>query len=154
MQNTNKIGRFMVALGAVIEAPDREILILKRANNYDWQEGEWEIPYGRMHQFEEPLESLKREIKEETGITQLEIEKPFSVWHIFRGKEKTAEKELVGITFSAKVKNKKVVLSSEHSEYKWVKPKEALELIKVPGIKRDVEKFMLLPVFFGCPEAT
>lgn len=137
----NPVGRFMVAVGAVIELKNtRKILILKRSNKLDWHAGEWEIHYGRIAQFENCETSLRREIKEETGITDIKIIEPLTAWHIFRGREK-AENELIGITFHCRTKTEKVKISSEHSGYRWVKPKEALKLIKIEGVKRDVESY-------------
>jgi len=45
----NPVGRFMVAAGAIIELGDTgKILIIKRADDLDWQPGTWEIVYGRL----------------------------------------------------------------------------------------------------------
>lgn len=135
-----KIGRFMVAAGAVIEHSETgQILIVKRTDNF--HKDEWEITYGRIDQFEDIDEGLKREIMEETGITEVEIKKLLRVWHIFRGEE-LAEKEVFGFTFYCQTLQDQVSLSSEHSEYAWVTPVEALKIIKEPGIKKDVEFFM------------
>ena len=35
-----------------------------------------------------------------------------------------------------------VTLSEEHAGYRWVEPEEALQLISVEGIKKDVAKFI------------
>lgn len=134
----NPVGRFMVAVGAIIELNKTgKILILKRSQKLDWHAGEWEIHYGRMGQFEDVEKSLRRESREETGITDIEIIKPLTAWHIFRGREK-AENELIGITFHCRTNSEEVKISNEHSDFRWVKPAEALKLIKTEGIKRDV----------------
>jgi 8-oxo-dGTP pyrophosphatase MutT (NUDIX family) len=138
---TNPVGRFMVAVGAIIELKNTgKILILKRNKNLDWHAGEWEIHYGRIAQFENLESSLKREAHEETGLTDLQIIKPLTAWHIFRGREK-AENELIGITFHCRTKTEKVKISDEHAGYRWVKPEEALKLIKIEGIRHDVETY-------------
>lgn len=135
-----KIGHFMVAIGAIIEDERTgEILVSRR--QHDFQNGEWEITYGRIDQFEDLDTALFREVKEETGLINVEIKKLMRVWHIFRG-EHEAEKEVYGFTFYCTVKNPSVKLSEEHTEFKWVTPQEALQLIKVPGIKKDVELFI------------
>lgn len=137
----NPVGRFMVAVGAIIELQNTgKILVLKRNSNLDWHGGEWEIHYGRIAQFEDLESSLKREAREETGLTDVQIIKPLTVWHIFRGSKK-AENELIGITFYCQTKTEKITLSDEHTEYRWVNPIEALKLIKIEGVKKDVRNY-------------
>ena len=139
----NPVGRFMVATGAVIELKDSgKILIVQRAKDLDWQPNEWEITYGRIDQFENPEDGLKREISEEIGIQDIKVDDILTVWHIFRGGKKIVENDLIGITYWCKTDTEEVKLSSEHQDYKWVTPNEALEIISVEGIKRDVLKFI------------
>lgn len=140
----NPVGRFMVAIGAVIEhAKTGKILLLQRTNDQDWNSGEWEVTYGRIDQFEDTETGLKREVREEVGITDLLLGKAFSVWHIFRGPEK-ANNELIGITYHCITHQDEPILSSEHQAFKWVTPEQALDLIKVEGIRRDVQRFIEL----------
>ena len=132
----------MVAAGAVIElGTTGTILILQRNKNLDWQPGEWEIPYGRLSQFEDAETGLRREMKEELGLKDLEIVNILTVWHIFRGSKK-AENELIGITYHCRTNQATIQMSDEHEQYQWVTPKEALTLIKVEGIRRDIEHFI------------
>ena len=139
----NPVGRFMVAGGAIIELRDTgKILINQRNSNLDWQPNEWEIVYGRIDQFEGLEKGLRREVKEETGIGDLEILSILTTWHIFRGTEKSAENEVIGITFYCRTQTEVVRLSKEHSSYRWVEPQDALNLISIDGVRRDVEKFI------------
>ena len=76
----NPIGRFMVAIGAVIEhLPTGKILVIQRTSDQDWHGGEWELLYGRIDQFEDPYTGLHREAREETGLNDLEVHKVLSV---------------------------------------------------------------------------
>lgn len=132
----------MVAVGAVIELGNTgKILINQRGSDQDWQPNEWEITYGRIDQFEGLDNALKREVEEEVGIENLEVLSVLTAWHIFRGSEKNAQNELIGITYHCRTRTENVRLSSEHSAYKWVLPEEALNLVSVDGIRRDIEKF-------------
>lgn len=139
----NPVGRFMVAVGAVISNPDGKILLMKRSSKLDWHPGEWEILYGRIAQFEDPHAGLIRETKEEVGL-DITVGQPLTVWHIYRGHEQTAYNELVGITFIAETTNINVQISDEHDEYRWIMPEEALQLVKVEGIKQDITAFISL----------
>lgn len=138
---TNQIGRFLVATGAIIEnSSTGKILLLKRSNTKDFSSGIWEYVTGRLHQFEEPAEGLRREVREEAGI-EIDIVKPISVFHIFRG-EKTAENELIGVMYWCKTDSEEVELSEEHSDFRWVTATEALELIAKPSMRADVNAFI------------
>lgn len=137
----NPVGRFMVAVGAVIVNQEGKILLIRRSQKLDWHPGEWEIMYGRIAQHEDPQAGLAREINEELGITVV-AGKPLTCWHIYRGHEQTVENDLIGITFIATTSETQITLSDEHEEYYWVIPKEALSLIKVDGIKRDIKAYI------------
>ncbi len=139
---SHKIGRFMVAIGAMIEDPSTgNVLLLKRTSDEDYFSGGiWEYITGRIDQFEDPIDGLRREIKEEAGI-DVEVVKLLSIYHIFRG-EKIADNELVGIVFWCKAKSTVVTLSKEHTDHKWVTAQEALEVFDNPGMKSTVQSFM------------
>lgn len=138
----NPVGRFMVASGGVIElAETGKILLIQRSAELDWHPSEWEILYGRINQFEDTEIGLKREVREEVGITDLEIIKVLSVWHIFRGSAEIVENELIGVTYQCRTYQEQPMLSSEHQAFKWVTPEEALQFITVEGIRRDILKF-------------
>jgi 8-oxo-dGTP pyrophosphatase MutT (NUDIX family) len=131
-------GRFMVAVGAMIEHESSgKIFLAKRADTADYLPGIWEDIGGRIKQFEEPEEALRREVSEETGL-DIEILKPLTIFHDYRGK-RIAENELLIITYWCKARSNQVVLSNEHSAYQWVSPEEALELVEHIGVRRDIQ---------------
>jgi 8-oxo-dGTP pyrophosphatase MutT (NUDIX family) len=139
--NMGKVGRFQVSMGAIIEHPtESKILLLKRNPKADFSPGIWEEITGRINQFEEPYKGLRREVMEEAGI-KIEIVKPLTIFHLFRGAEKP-ENELVGIIFWCKAKKTDVRISGEHTDYRWLKPEEALKLVKHPGVKNDIETYI------------
>ncbi|MBI2601229.1 NUDIX domain-containing protein [Candidatus Daviesbacteria bacterium] len=141
MSNVDE-GRFMVAMGAIIENELGQILLVKRSNDNDYKPEIWEYPMGRIKQFENPVEGLKREVREETRL-EIEIIKPLKVFSFMRG-EKDADNEVVGVVYWAKIEGSddNVTLSDEHTEYKWVTPDAALDLIDHRGIREDLEYFI------------
>ncbi|MHA1442792.1 MAG: NUDIX domain-containing protein, partial [Candidatus Heimdallarchaeota archaeon] len=82
---------------------------------------------------------LKREISEETGIFDIEIIKPLTVFHNYLGGVKTAEKEFIGISYWCTTKTTDVTISDEHIDYQWVKPKQAVEIVDHPAVKQYIQ---------------
>jgi 8-oxo-dGTP diphosphatase len=131
----------MVAVGAIIEHVETaKILLMKRAETATYAPGLWEDLTGRMKQYEEPEEALRREVREECSL-EIDIIKPLRVFHLYRG-ARTADNELVGIIYWCRAHSDQVVLSDEHSAYAWLTTWEALELVEDPGIRGDIEVFM------------
>jgi len=128
-------GKFMVAVAAILENQKDEILLIKRSSHMEYPDC-WEDIGGRLNPSESPEEGLRREIFEETGIKDIEIVKPLTMFHVFRKNEEKAENELIGISYWCKTKTSKVKLSDEHTDYKWVEPEDALELVGHPALKR------------------
>lgn len=137
-----KDGKFTIGIGAIIEySRSGKILLLHRAPSIDFASNQWDDVGGRMHQFETPEETLRREVKEETGLSNVAIVKPIDVSHYFRG-EKIAENEMIVITYWCKTTSDEITLSKEHDTYRWVSPEEALSLVEDPPLKRNVQRYI------------
>jgi molecular chaperone GrpE len=142
-ENKNRFGRFQVAVGALIEdASTGKILILQRKKDDPFDPDGFELVYGRLLQSEEIEAGLLREIQEETGISNIEIVRQLSFWHIFRGEE-LPENEVVGLTFWCQTNISQVNISEEHQGYEWVSPENILAKIKLAGVKADVEECLI-----------
>ncbi|UCG02848.1 MAG: NUDIX domain-containing protein [Candidatus Heimdallarchaeota archaeon] len=138
---SNQEGKFMIGIGAIIEnSRSGKILLLHRNPSMDFAGDQWDDVGGRMCQFETPEETLNREVKEETGITDLTIIKPIDVSHYFRG-AKIAYNEMIVITYWCKTTSDEITLSSEHDDYRWVFPEEALKLIDDASLKRNIQRY-------------
>lgn len=132
----------MIGIGAIIEhSRSGKILLLHRVPSIDFAGNQWDDVGGRMRQFETPEETLLREVREETGLSDVRILKPIDVSHYFRG-DKSAENEMIVITYWCETSSNKVILSPEHDNYRWVSPEEALALIEDPPLKRNVQRFI------------
>ena len=63
------MARFRLAVGAVIENNNGEILLIKRSD-YGAYPGIWDIAGGGKNQFEDPYDALFREIKEASAVEE------------------------------------------------------------------------------------
>jgi len=130
---------YHLTVKGIIHRGDGKILVLKRNNRDDHKPGIWETVGGGMDQKETPQKELVREILEETGLT-IEVETPFNVFTFIRD---TGEFK-VGITFLCKYIDGEVVLSDEHSEYRWIDPKEFSQLESIPSLYEEIARYASL----------
>ncbi len=108
--------------------------------------GHWGFPKGHTEQGESKIETAKRELEEETGISQCDIieEVLFAERYITAGTEIPINKSVeyfVGIVPSTDVK----ILEKEISAYKWVSYKDALNIItynKSKNILKKVKRYL------------
>lgn len=102
--------------------------------------GHWDFPKGHIEKNETEIETLKRETKEETGITNLKIIKGFKEYikYFFKAKGKNIFK--IVIFYLAETKIKKVKLSFEHIGYDWLLYKEALDRLTFKNTKEVLKK--------------
>jgi len=79
----------------------------------------WGFPKGRLKENETEKDAAKREIEEETGITEFSIRENFSETtnYTFEKDNKIYDKTVT--FFIAKANKKEVNLSEEHSEFFW-----------------------------------
>jgi len=99
---------------AFIEKDDKVLVVMDPDLGLDF-------PGGKIQEGESDFtESLKREVREETG---LEIEKggAFFTWYnVFGPNHRNAGKKVYLVGFKCKYVSGEVTLSDEHSEYKWI----------------------------------
>ncbi|MCK4647822.1 NUDIX domain-containing protein [Candidatus Pacearchaeota archaeon] len=100
----------------------------------------WEFPKGGINFFETKRRAIKREIKEETGLTPIKIKK-FNFSGKFKYDRKLKDRPgIIGQSFSlyaVKIGKGKVKIDKvEHSDYKWVKFNGAMKKLKWPNQKK------------------
>jgi len=108
--------KFGVHVSAVI-VRGNSVLLLKRSPDKSHLPGYWDPCSGRMESGETPEQAVIREAREETGLT-VEPLRVLDTFHFFYGPE---QEECVGMTFLCRPGDGEVVLSSEHTEGRWVK---------------------------------
>ena len=122
----------MVAVKAIVLYKGKA-LVIKREEHDEIGAGIWEFAGGKL-EFGEGLEdSLLREIKEETGL-DAKVESLLYASTFFTD----PARQVVILGYKCSVFNDSVVLSEEHSEYKWVTEQE-LRALLAPGIIKDLD---------------
>ncbi len=106
---------FSLAAKSFIVNDQNQLLILKREPKNIQKPNIWEIPGGRLEPGENPIEGMKREVREEAGI-EIEVLHPFSVRHFTRDDGQV----ITMLVFLCKALSKEVKLSSEHTAYDWI----------------------------------
>lgn len=110
-----------IAQKAVVLNNDGKVLILKRpVNDYSRPNG-LDLPGGGLNINEIPKEGIKREIKEETGLSVLDLT-PIDVIQIVSPDKKIT----IMIAYKAKAISENVNLSDEHNWFAWMTKEEVL----------------------------
>ncbi|GAI26090.1 unnamed protein product, partial [marine sediment metagenome] len=115
-----------------------------------YEAGHWDFPKGHLEKGEEERETVRREVKEETGIEDIKIIKGFKEWmkYFFRSSYglKKEEKEKAPLIFKtvtfylAETKTREVKISFEHIGYKWLPYEQALEQLTFKKAKEVLKK--------------
>lgn len=107
------------------------ILLLQRSKDDKRDPSEWENAGGSVEENEDLIAAVKREVMEETGISDLVVKQPpcYVV---------TVQKNVpdIIIVYLCETSSENVQISSEHQDYKWV-GKEECKCILRGGIASD-----------------
>ena len=98
--------------------------------------GHWSFSKGHIEKGETTEETVRREVKEETGITQLEFIPKFK--HTIRYfVNYNDEKRLKFVVFFlACTAQEKITISHEHEGFAWLSYEEALKTVTYPSDKK------------------
>ena len=112
--SNNSLGVRQKSVGAIILNGKNEVLLVfSSANQY------WEFPKGKMERGEKELDTLAREIYEETGIKHFRLHPLFkeNIYYNFRVGNMVIAKIVVYYLFKT---GATVKISDEHSKFQWV----------------------------------
>ena len=122
--------------GAIVFIKEKEPIYLL----LHYEAKHWDFPKGNIEKGEKDIETVKREIEEETGITDIEIVKDFKekIQYYFKFKGELINKTVV--FYLAKTKTNEVKLSFEHIGSIWLTYKEAMEKLTFKNAKEILKK--------------
>ncbi len=125
------------ACGALIFNPAGKIFLMK---SHKWRD-KYVMPGGHVELGEKIEDSLKREIKEETGLDIYDVRficfSEFIFDDVFWKK-----KHFIFFDFSCRTRSVNVKLDSEGQEYVWVTIEEALRLPIEPYTRKTMEEYL------------
>ncbi len=113
-----------------------EFLLLKRAEDQIYP-AVWQMVSGKIKESEKAFETSLRELKEETNLTPLKMWIAPKVNSFYSSQ--TDSICLIPVFAVQVKKDSKVVISNEHSEYKWVTSNEAKRLLAWDGQRKAVD---------------
>lgn len=100
-----------------------KILLVQRCNSDDIGAGTWENAGGNVEQGETPELAMAREIYEETGLTEVHIERVAYVPLV------NAKEPYLIIAYLCEALSDNVTLSDEHQAFVWADEKECRRLL-------------------------
>ena len=123
-----------ISAGAVLHVMDKNFEINYLILNYSY--GHWDFPKGNIESGETEIETIKREVMEETGIIDITLIEGFrqQISYKYRKKSKLINKTV--IYYLAETKSNKVVLSFEHVNFAWLNFNSALNKLSFENSKK------------------
>ena len=130
------------AAGVIMRIGDNnrtEVLLIQRAADDHWPL-HWEFPRGKCDKpiGEDLVHCMKREVKEETGLDVIPVEKIDVHEYLAEG----GKRKTFCHNYLCMLKNpdQKVKLSKEHDSFKWITEMGEVELMVMPEQKKTLEK--------------
>lgn len=112
--------------GVVLNAQHQIVLVSQHGTS-------WSLPKGHIEEGEDELTAAKREIREETGITQLELLKKLGSYTRYRigkdGSEDTSEQKTITLFLFRTAETELKPIDPENPEAKWIEKEEVVGLL-------------------------
>jgi 8-oxo-dGTP pyrophosphatase MutT (NUDIX family) len=111
-----------------------EFLLLRNKRGF------WGFPQGHKERGENDIQTLQREVQEETGIVNMEIHQYIGKiqYKYFRADGIRSEKEVK--FYFATTPTREIVISNEHEDFKWTNYLDALSLLDHRQLKSIILK--------------
>jgi len=87
------------------------------------EKGSWELPGGRVEFGEDPIITMRRELKEEMSVEVRSIGNIVGV-KTFMVEKSDVKKQIVLIVFSCEIGGESIILDHESQRYAWISPSD------------------------------
>jgi nucleoside triphosphatase len=125
-------------VGAIILNKEGKMLLVKSSKWFD----KFVIPGGHIELGERMVDAVKREIKEEIGL-DIEVIEMLEIQEAVFNPEFAKRKHFIFIDFLAKCKNDNVIVDNDEiTDFKWVYPKEALNMNLGWYVKNSLAEYL------------
>ena len=116
----NEDALFCVGQKALIEKDDKVLVLNDPKEGLDFAGGKIQEGEAKDGDVSSLVRSLKREVKEETGL-EIEVSNPFAVWyHEFPKGHRNYPKVVYLVAFKCRYVSGELKLSDEHDKFRWV----------------------------------
>ncbi len=116
-----------------------KILLLKRSDKVHAYQEKWNAVSGYLDELKPISQKAKEEIKEELQIEKSSL-KSIQIGRRYKFKDSAINKTWIIYPVLAKLKEKpKITLDWEHTEYKWIEPKNLTDFDIVPDLEKSWE---------------
>ena len=136
-----------ISVGSVLYILGTDFNVNYLILNYSY--GHWDFPKGNIENGESEIDTIKREIMEETGITDIKFMDGFrqQISYKYKKKSKLVNKSV--IYYIVETKSNKVVLSFEHLDFAWLNLDDALNRLSFDNSKKvlkNANEFLSLKI--------
>ncbi|HWY79065.1 MAG TPA: NUDIX domain-containing protein [Candidatus Sulfotelmatobacter sp.] len=125
-------------VGAFILNKAGKLLLVK---SHKWGD-RYVIPGGHIELGETMENALKREIKEEIGLSIYDFQF-LRFWEFINGEEFYKKKHMIFFNFLVKTNEEKVILNNEAQEYIWIDPEDSLKLPLNSYTQQTIENYIV-----------
>ncbi len=121
---------------ALLTRDDKHLILLRSSDSHHYPD-HWDFPGGKLEKNEDPIKGIQREILEETGF-QVHVTRVVDIVEIdIEQKGRSTHRFTI---YEAEIASDKILISHEHSAYKWATRDEILRLKTEPFIKAYFER--------------
>jgi 8-oxo-dGTP diphosphatase len=124
---------------AFVFNPEGKMLTIFRTETAPTRPNTWDLPGGDLEFGEDAIESMTREITEETKLSVTNV-RPFDVESLINQEGNF----WISIAYYAETDDSNVTMSFEHNAFKWVTVREFLEMNTSKRARRFVESLLVL----------